>query len=93
MLKKNLLKTALVFFGIAVLLTAIIVFTVIAARRDGGVTETADGAKEAAVSEYPRAKPFTVLAPKPTTAKRAIVITMLWIKSVVEAARNPPSVQ
>ena len=32
-----------------------------------------------------------VINTKPRTKKMAIVIMMLWIKSVVEAARNPPA--
>ena len=61
MIKKNLLKTVLVFFGIAILLTAMIVFAVIAGRRDSMGAEYTDGAKEVAVSDQPFARSFTVL--------------------------------
>ena len=36
--------------------------------------------------------PPAVLTPKNSTISRAIVMTMLWIRSVMEAARKPPDI-
>ena len=77
MIKKNLLKTVLVFFGIAVLLTAIIAFTVIAGRRDPMGSENTDGAKEVAVSDQPFARPFTVLVAGKDSAAGLCDVLML----------------
>ncbi len=77
MLKKNLLKTVLVFFGIAILLTAIIAFTVIAVRRDGNGTEKTDAAKEVAVSDHPFARSVTILASGKDSAAGLCDVLML----------------